>query len=155
MQSKPAPIFTLPATNSSTPTVSLTDFLGKYVILYFYPKDNTPGCIQEGLDFNEYLAEFNKLNTVVLGVSRDTIAAHEKFCIKQGYSFPLLSDHEDIVCRQYGVIKEKSIFGKTALGIIRSTFLINSKGEIVYSWEKVKVTGHVQKVLAQLKMLLA
>ena len=126
---------------------------GQYVVLYFYPKDNTPGCTQESIDFNQHLAEFEKLNAIVLGISRDTLASHEKFSTKKGFKFSLLSDHEDIVCRQYGVIKEKSIFGKTALGIIRSTFLISPTGEIIHTWQKVKVKGHVTEVLSKLKSL--
>lgn len=140
-----APDFTLPASNGKS--VSLSDFRGKNVILYFYPKDMTPGCTTQACDFRDAHASFEKLNTVILGISRDPIQKHTKFIEKYGLPFLLLSDEEGKICDQYGVYKEKNMFGKKVMGIERSTFLIDTEGMIVNVERKVKVKDHVQQAL--------
>ena len=146
---KPAPDFKLPATGGQT--IQLSQLKGTRVVLYFYPKDNTPGCTQEGLDFAQYHAQFAKLNTLIFGISRDTLASHEKYKAKQNYPFALLSDTDEVACHDYGVIKEKLMFGKTLLGIERSTFLIDEKGILIDAWRKVKISGHVKAVYEAVK----
>jgi len=136
---------------SSGETVALKDFAGQWLVLYFYPKDSTPGCTTEGLDFNALLPKFKKLGATVLGVSRDSIKSHQNFCAKQGFKFDLVSDKDETLCNAFGVIKEKSLYGRKYLGIERSTFLIDPKGVIVQSWRPVKVAGHAQAVLDALK----
>lgn len=136
---------------SSGETVALKDFAGQWLVLYFYPKDSTPGCTTEGLDFNALLPKFKKLGATVLGVSRDSIRSHQNFCAKQGFKFDLVSDKDETLCNAFGVIKEKSLYGRKYLGIERSTFLIDPKGVIVQSWRPVKVAGHAQAVLDALK----
>ena len=147
----PAPDFSLPATGSQT--LSLGALRGRPVVLYFYPKDNTPGCTQEGLDFQALSADFAALGAVVLGVSRDSVASHEKFRAKQGLRFDLLSDAQETACRAYDVIREKNMYGKTVLGIERSTFLIDADGVLREAWRKVKVKDHAAAVLQRLKAL--
>ena len=147
----PAPDFSLPATGNRT--ISLTDLRGQTVVLYFYPKDSTPGCTQEGQDFQQLSGEFAALGAVILGVSRDSVASHEKFRATQGFSFDLLSDAQEAACRAYDVIREKNMYGKTVLGIERSTFLIDAAGMLRMSWRKVKVKDHAATVLEQLKSL--
>lgn len=144
-----APDFTAQATNAQT--ITLSQFRGKKVVLYFYPKDNTPGCTQQGEDFRDHYAAFTDANTVILGVSRDSLAAHEKFKAKYNFPFPLISDPQGSLCNQYAVLKEKSLFGKKYLGIERSTFLIDEKGVLQKIWRNVKVKGHVQEVLATIQ----
>lgn len=136
---------------SSGETLALKDFAGQWLVLYFYPKDSTPGCTTEGLDFNALLPKFKKLGATVLGVSRDSIKSHQNFCAKQGFKFDLVSDKDETLCNAFGVIKEKSLYGRKYLGIERSTFLIDPKGVIVQSWRPVKVAGHAQAVLDALK----
>jgi peroxiredoxin Q/BCP len=136
---------------SSGETVALKDYAGQWLVLYFYPKDSTPGCTTEGLDFNALLPKFKKLGATVLGVSRDSIKSHQNFCAKQGFKFELVSDKDETLCNAFGVIKEKSLYGRKYLGIERSTFLIDPKGVIVQSWRPVKVAGHAQAVLDALK----
>jgi peroxiredoxin Q/BCP len=136
---------------SSGDTVALKDYAGQWLVLYFYPKDSTPGCTTEGLDFNALLPKFKKLGATVLGVSRDSIKSHQNFCAKQGFKFDLVSDKDETLCNAFGVIKEKSLYGRKYLGIERSTFLIDPKGVIVQSWRPVKVAGHAQAVLDALK----
>ncbi|GAB4345018.1 MAG: peroxiredoxin [Gammaproteobacteria bacterium] len=148
---KPAPDFELPATGDQT--LRLSDFKGKNVVLYFYPKDNTPGCTTEGQDFRDAYPQFTKLNTVVLGVSRDSVKTHENFKAKHGFPFDLLSDKEETLCRAYDVIRKKKMYGKEVLGIERSTFLIDAEGKLRQEWRKVKVAGHVDEVLAAVKAL--
>lgn len=140
-----APNFTLPASNGEF--VSLSDFRGKNVILYFYPKDMTPGCTTQACDFRDAYASFENLNTVILGVSRDPIQKHTKFIEKYNLPFLLLSDEDGKVCDLYGVYKEKNMFGKKVMGIERSTFIINAEGMIVKEERKVKVKDHVQQAL--------
>ena len=140
--------FTLPANNGEN--VKLSDFLGKRVVLYFYPKDNTPGCTQEACNFRDNFERLTAKNVVVLGVSKDSIKKHEGFVAKQKLRFLLLSDENSDVCEKYGVWNEKINFGKKYFGIIRSTFLIDEKGEIIKEWRKVKVEGHVDEIIEEL-----
>ena len=130
---------------------SLSDYIGKKVILYFYPKDNTPGCSLEASSFKDNLPQIEELNGVVLGISRDSISSHKKFCDKYSLSFVLLSDTDETVCKLYDVIKEKNMYGKKVMGIERSTFIINEDGTIKRIFRKVKVDGHVENVINELK----
>lgn len=134
-------------------TVRFKDFLGKPIILYFYPKASTPGCTQEGLDFKEAIAKFRRQSAVILGASRDSLKAQENFKAKQGFPFELISDPDEILCKAFDVIKMKNMYGKQVLGIERSTFLIDSKGVLRQEWRKVKVKGHVDEVLEAVKAL--
>ena len=143
--------FTRPATGDQN--ISLSDFQGKNVVLYFYPKDSTPGCTIEGGDFRDYIKDFEKANTVILGVSRDTLRKHENFKAKQQFPFELLSDEDESLCKQFDVIKLKKLYGKEYLGIDRSTFLIDANGVLVQEWRKVKVKGHVAEVLAAVQKI--
>lgn len=148
---KKVPDFTLPATGDQD--ISLSDFKGKNVVLYFYPKDSTPGCTREGQDFRDNHAKFKRQNTVVLGLSRDSLKAHENFKAKQEFPFELLSDKEETVCKLFDVIKMKNMYGKKVRGIERSTFLIDDKGKLRQEWRKIKVDGHVEEVLDAVKQL--
>jgi peroxiredoxin Q/BCP len=121
--------------------------------LYFYPKDNTPGCTQEGEDFRDNIAKFKRQNCIILGVSRDTLKTHENFKTKHKFPFDLISDTEEELCKLFDVIKLKNLYGKKHLGIERSTFLINDKGVLKQEWRKVKVKGHVDEVLTAVKAL--
>lgn len=141
----PAPDFTLPRDGGET--VSLTDLRGKSVVLFFYPKDDTPGCTIEAIDFTARQAEFTAAGAVIYGVSKDSVEKHEKFCTKHSLGIPLLSDAAGTVCEDYGVWQEKKNFGKTYMGIARTTYLIDPEGVISHVWEKVKVEGHAQDVL--------
>lgn len=116
------------------------------LIVYFYPKDNTAGCTTEGLDFNRLLPEFQQLGYTVVGISRDGVKSHQNFCAKQGFQFELLSDKDEVVCRQFDVLKPKKLYGKEYIGIERSTFVLNENGDIVHEWRKVKVANHAQEV---------
>jgi peroxiredoxin Q/BCP len=150
----PVPDITLQATGDQT--ISLSDYHGKKnVVLYFYPKDSTPGCTTEGQDFRDHYEEFQQLDTEILGVSRDKIRSHENFKAKQGFPFELLSDPDEIACNAFDVIKEKKLYGKTYMGIERSTFLIDKTGRLVREWRKVKVKGHVEEVLEAVRELAA
>jgi len=140
-----APQFTLPRDGGCT--LSLSDFSGKMVVLYFYPKYDTSGCTKEAQGFTEHAAEFAAAGAVVLGVSKDSIAKHDKFRDKYGLGVTLLSDEQGHVCEDYGIWVEKSMYGKTYMGIERATFLIDGTGRILREWRKVKVDGHVQEVL--------
>jgi len=133
--------------------IRLSDFKGKNIVLYFYPKDSTPGCTLEGQDFRDNKRKFSARNTVILGVSRDSIKSHENFKSKQFFSFDLLSDPDEKLCKQFDVIKEKNMYGKKVIGIERSTFLIDENGILVKEWRKVKVKGHVGEVLEEIKKL--
>lgn len=148
---KKVPDFSLPATDEMT--FKLSDYLGSHVILYFYPKDSTPGCTQEGKDFTQHMKDFEKEEALIFGVSRDSLTSHQKFKDKQGYPFPLLSDTDEIACKLFDVLKEKNMFGKKVFGIERSTFLINKDGILVKEWRKIKVKGHVEDVLSELKTI--
>jgi len=133
--------------------LKISDFKDKNVVLYFYPKDSTPGCTREGQDFRDNIAKFRRASTVILGVSRDSVKSHENFKTKQAFPFDLLSDSEEKLCTQFDVIKEKNMYGKKVLGIERSTFLIDKKGVLRKEWRKVKVDGHVEEVLTAVKEL--
>ena len=148
---KKVPNFKLAATGDQA--IQLSDLKGSKVVLYFYPKDSTPGCTTEGLDFQANLTKFKKANTVVLGVSRDSISSHENFRSKQGYKFDLLSDPDEILCKMFDVIQEKNMYGKKVMGIERSTFIIDEQGVLRQEWRKVKVDGHVDEVLEAVKAL--
>lgn len=139
-----APAFTLPDDKGAK--VSLKDFLGKKVVLYFYPKDNTSGCTKEACDFRDNMPEFGKLNAVVLGVSPDSVESHQKFKAKYDLPFTLLSDTEKKVLEKYGVWQEKSMYGRKYMGVVRTTVVIDEKGKIIKIFPKVKVNGHVDEV---------
>lgn len=148
---KKAPDFTLLASNGEK--VSLSDFKGKHVVLYFYPKDMTPGCTTQACDFRDYHEDFSKLDAVILGVSPDPLEKHQRFIEKHGLPFLLLVDDEHEVAELYGVWKLKKMFGKEFMGIERSTFLIDKDGKLIKEWRKVKVKGHVEEALQYLKEL--
>jgi len=148
---KKIPDFELPATGDKT--IKLSGLAGKKVVLYFYPRDSTPGCTKEGQDFRDHFDAFSDAGAIILGVSRDGIKAHENFKAKQAFPFDLLSDKEEKLCRLFDVIKEKNLYGKKVMGIERSTFLIDEKGVLRQAWRKVKVPGHVEEVLAAVKAL--
>lgn len=143
------PDISLPSTDGTE--TSLSSLKGKNVVLYFYPKDCTSGCTLEGQNFRDNIQKFTKLNTVILGVSRDTIKLHQKFKSEQEFPFELLSDQEEKACKLFNVIKEKNMYGKKVMGIERSTFLIDQHGKLVHEWRGVKVDGHVEDVLAKVK----
>ncbi|WP_415335735.1 peroxiredoxin [Clostridium perfringens] len=130
---------------------SLSDYKGKNIVLYFYPKDNTAGCTTEACDFRDNIQNFHDLNAIILGVSRDSLASHDKFITKLSLPFVLLSDPDEIVCKLYDVIKEKNMYGKKYMGVERSTFLINKEGILIEEFRKVRVKGHIEKVLDKLK----
>lgn len=144
-------VLKLPLALSGGASATLADHAGKWLVLYFYPKDSTPGCTTEGLDFNALLPQFAQLDASVLGVSRDSVKSHDNFCAKQGFGFPLVSDGDEALCNAFGVIGEKNMYGKKVLGVIRSTFLISPDSRIVQEWRGVKVAGHAEAVLEALK----
>lgn len=148
---KKVPDFRCPATGDTT--IRLADLKGNPVILYFYPKDSTPGCTLEGQDFRDQYSKFKRRKTLIFGVSRDSLTSHEKFKAKQNFPFELLSDSDESLCTLFDVIKEKSLYGKKFLGIERSTFLIDATGILRAEWRKVKVKGHVDEVLDAVKAL--
>ena len=132
-------------------TLSNKDFVGKNLVIYFYPKDSTPGCTTEGNEFTDNYKIFKKLGTEILGVSRDSIKSHENFKSKQSFPFELLSDSDEKMCKDFDVMKMKSMYGREYMGVDRSTFLINKKGNIIREWRSVKVKGHVDEVLTAVK----
>jgi peroxiredoxin Q/BCP len=146
---QPIPDFSAAATSGQT--VTLSSLKERHVVLYFYPKDSTPGCTQEGQDFRDMHAEFQKLNAVILGVSRDSLKSHENFKCKQEFPFELLSDSDESLCRLFDVIKMKNMYGKQVQGIERSTFLIDPDGKLAAEWRKVSVKGHAAEVLETLR----
>ena len=146
-----APIFDGLCTSNKE--VNLSELKGQNVVLYFYPKDSTPGCTTEGQDFRDLKSQFTKANTVIFGLSRESIKSHENFKAKEKFNFELISDPEEKICKQYDVIKEKSMYGRKYMGIERSTFLIDVKGKLVQEWRKVKVPGHAKEVLEAAKEL--
>jgi peroxiredoxin Q/BCP len=150
-QGRPVPDFSLPSTGGGTFRLSSTR--GKTVVLYFYPKDNTPGCTAEGQDFRDSYAAFKRAGCEVYGISRDSLASHQRFKEKMKFPFELLSDADEAACRQFGVIKMKSMYGKQVRGIERSTFVIGRDGVLAREWRVVKVPGHVQEVLNFAKAL--
>ena len=125
----------------------LSEHKGKIVVLYFYPKDSTPGCTTEGLDFAALHGKFLKANAIVVGVSRDSVKSHDNFCAKQGFPFQLISDTEEKLCTQFDVIHMKNMYGKQVRGVVRSTFVISADGKLAHEWRGVKVLGHAQEVL--------
>ena len=146
-----APTFKASCTNNQE--ANLSELKGKKVVLYFYPKDNTPGCTTEGQNFRDLYKQFKKENVVIFGLSRESLKSHENFKSNQSFPFDLISDPEEKICNQYDVIKEKSMYGRKYMGIERSTFLIDENGKLVQEWRKVKVTGHAQEVLDSVKSL--
>ncbi|MBL3588293.1 MAG: peroxiredoxin [gamma proteobacterium endosymbiont of Lamellibrachia anaximandri] len=150
---KPVPDIELPATSDKT--LKLSDFRGKPIVLYFYPKASTPGCAQEGRDFTAAINKFRRQSTIIIGVSRDSIKAQENFKTKQAFPFELLSDKEEALCNAFDVIKMKNMYGKKVRGIERSTFLIDESGLLRKEWRKVKVKGHVDEVLDAVKAMRA
>lgn len=153
----------MPDTGDRLPQLSFTlgdgreagfgDYAGKWLVLYFYPKDNTPGCTQEGIDFRDLHDSFKRAGAAILGCSRDSQKSHRNFCARHEFPFDLISDTDESVCNAFGVIKEKNMYGRKVLGIERSTFLADPEGVIRAAWRPVKVPGHAEAVLAELKKL--
>jgi len=141
------------ATATRNKTVRLKDLRGQNVVLYFYPKDATPGCTTEGQDFRDLHARFRRQKTQVFGISRDSLSSHDKFRDKQNFPFDLISDPDETLCRQFDVIQEKTLYGRKFMGIERSTFLLDSNGKLRQEWRKLKVKGHADEVLAAVKAL--
>lgn len=146
---KKVPAFSAQATGDQT--ISLKDLKGKKAVIYFYPKDNTPGCTTEGQDFRDHHKAFKKANCEIFGVSRDSLKTHENFRAKHEFPFQLISDPDETLCKLFDVIKLKKLYGKEHMGIERSTFLIDEDGKLVREWRKVKVPGHVEEVLEAVK----
>ena len=149
MLNQPVPDFQLPATSGTT--FQLSDYLGKNLIIYFYPKDSTPGCTTQGMQFRDAYSDFQTLNTEVFGVSRDSLKSHENFKAKFTFPFELLADTEELACTLFGVMKMKNMYGKQVRGVERSTFIIDKNGTLVKEWRGVKVDGHVAEVLGFIK----
>jgi len=145
------PNLTLPATGGKD--ISLTDYKGKPLVVYFYPKDNTPGCTQEGIDFRDLYKDFKKAGAEILGISRDSVRSHENFAAKYKFPFPLLSDGDEVACKAFDTIKEKSLYGRKYMGVDRSTFLFDAKGVLKREWRSVKVKEHAAEVLDAVKAL--
>ena len=143
--------FTADATRNKK--IRLKDLRGQNVVLYFYPKDSTPGCTTEGRDFSALHAKFRRQKTVIFGISRDSLASHEKFRDKQGFKFDLISDPDEVLCKKFDVIHEKTLYGRKFMGVVRSTFLIDAAGKLRKEWRKVKVKGHAEEVLEAVKAL--
>ena len=143
------PNFELPATGGKT--LALANFQGKKLVLYFYPKDNTPGCTQEGQAFRDHIQQFEALNTTIVGVSRDSVKMHEGFKCKQEFPFDLLSDADETLCQLFDVIKMKNMYAKQVRGIERSTFLIDENGVLIHEWRKVSVKNHIEAILQYLQ----
>ena len=148
---KTIPNITLPANGGKT--ISLSDYQGKNIIIYFYPKDSTPGCTTEGQNFRDIKTELDACNTIVLGVSKDSVRCHDNFIAKQEFNFDLLSDKKEVLCQAFDVIKLKQLYGKEYMGIERSTFLIKADGILHQEWRKVKVKDHANEVLAAAQAL--
>lgn len=146
-----APDFSLPTDGAGT--VRLSELKGKPVVLYFYPKDDTPGCTKEACGFRDSLPDFTGVGATVIGISKDTVAKHDKFKAKYDLTFPLASDEDGAVCEAYGTWVEKNMYGRKYMGIERATFLIDGDGRLAKIWRKVKVPGHVDEVLAAVKSL--
>ncbi len=146
-----APEFSIEISDGKT--INLKDLRKKYVVLYFYPKDDTPGCTIEAIDFNELLSDFEKLNTVVFGVSKDDLKSHDKFKNKYNLKFDLGADVDSTTCTKYSVLVEKSMFGKKYIGINRMTFLIDPNGKIAHIWGKVSPSGHAREVLDKIRQI--
>ena len=151
LENLPVPDFSVPSTSGKTFTLWANQ--GKSVVIYFYPKDDTPGCTTEGANFRDLMAEFTALDCIIVGVSRDTVASHEKFKAKMTFPFELLADTDETMCTMFGVMKMKNMYGKQVRGVERSTFLIDKAGVLKREWRGVKVPGHVDEVLAAVKAL--
>lgn len=149
MLNSPVPELSLPATSSLQ--FNSKDYLGKFLVLYFYPKDSTPGCTTQGMQFRDMHADFLAANAVVFGISRDTLKSHENFKAKYSFPFELISDSDEMACQAFDVIKMKNMYGKQVRGIERSTFLVNPQGIIVREWRGVKVDGHAAEVLTSIQ----
>lgn len=149
MLNQPAPDFQLPATSGKT--FQRSDFLGKYLVIYFYPKDSTPGCTTQGMQFRDAYADFQQHNTEIFGISRDSLKSHENFKAKFSFPFELLADTEEVACSLFNVIKMKNMYGKQVRGIERSTFVIDANGVLIKEWRGVKVDGHAAEVLSFLQ----
>ncbi|HEY4583503.1 MAG TPA: peroxiredoxin [Lysobacter sp.] len=145
----------LPLALSSGEIRSLADYRGRWLVLYFYPKDSTPGCTTEGLDFDARLPQFEALGATVLGVSRDSLRSHRNFRARQGFRFDLVSDADQALCDAFDVVRPKKLYGREYVGIERSTFLIDPQGRVAHAWRPVKVPGHADAVLARLRELQA
>lgn len=145
------PKLTLPATGGKD--IALTGYKGKALVVYFYPKDNTPGCTQEGTDFRDLYKDFRKAGAEIVGISRDSVRSHENFAAKYKFPFPLLSDGDETACKAFDTIREKSLYGRKYLGVDRSTFLFDKAGTLVREWRGVKVKGHAAEVLDAVKAL--
>lgn len=143
--------FTLPATGDAS--LSLQDFKGKHLVIYFYPKDNTPGCTREGQDFRDLYKQFKQAGADIVGVSRDSVKVHENFRKKHQFPFHLLSDKDEILCNQFDIIKEKTLYGRKYMGIVRSTFLVDADGVLQHEWRNIRVPGHAAAVLEAVKSL--
>ncbi len=148
-----APVPDFEAASTAESGFKLSDQLGKKVLIYFYPRDNTPGCTQEGKDFRDHFDQFSTHNTLIVGVSRDSVKVHQGFKSKHEFPFELLSDKEETLCQLFDVIKMKNMYGKQVRGIERSTFLIDEKGVLIKEWRKVKVKTHIEEVLQALEEL--
>ena len=146
---KKIPVFTSTLDDGSE--IKSTDLIGKNIVIYFYPKDSTPGCTKEGEDFRDLYKKFTQCNAIIFGVSRDSVASHEKFKTKYNFPFHLISDESESLCKLFDVIKEKNMYGRKYMGIQRSTFLINEQSKIEYIWDKVRVKGHVEDVIDKIK----
>jgi peroxiredoxin Q/BCP len=148
---KKIPAFSLPATGDQT--ISSKDLLGHPYVLYFYPRDNTPGCTSEGEDFRDHYAKFRRRKVTVLGISRDSVRSHERFKAKYDFPFELLADEDEKLCSLFDVMKQKNMYGKKVRGIERSTFLVDATGKLRRQWRKVKIDGHVAEVLEAIREL--
>lgn len=146
-------ILNLPLLDQNGETLKLADYAGRWLVVYFYPKDSTPGCTTEGLDFSALMPDFDKANATVIGVSRDSVKSHANFCSKQGLAFDLISDVDGALCEAFGVWRLKKNYGREYEGIVRSTFLIDPEQKPVHLWDPVRVKGHAQEVLDTLKQL--
>ena len=151
MINKTVPDFELPATSSTN--FKLSNYQGKTLVIYFYPKDNTPGCTTQGMQFRDSYSEFQSVNTEIFGISRDSIKSHENFKAKFSFPFELLADTEELACSLFGVMKMKNMYGKQVRGVERSTFVIDKNGTLIQEWRGVKVDGHAQAVLNFIKSL--
>ena len=149
MLNKTVPDFELPATSSTN--FKLSNYQGKTLVIYFYPKDNTPGCTTQGMQFRDSYSEFQSVNTEIFGISRDSIKSHENFKAKFSFPFELLADTEELACSLFGVMKMKNMYGKQVRGVERSTFVIDKNGTLIQEWRGVKVDGHAQAVLNFIK----
>lgn len=147
----PVPDFS--ATTSTNKTIHLSDYCGHIIVLYFYAKDNSAGCTQEARDFRDHNYYFTAANTLILGVSRDSVRSHANFKVKQALPFELLADTDETLCQLFGVMALKNMYGKQVRGIERSTFLISAEGILLHEWRKVKVKGHIEHIISRLSML--